>query len=152
MTEVGAIYYQHCRQVLDGLADAERAITNLQSTPKGKLKITAPVTYGERSVAPLVNDFITRYPQLDVQLVLSNQQFDLVTEGFDLAIRLGQLGNSSMIAKRLATRTQYVCAAPSYLQSQGAPIPCLSWTDIIACRERWIIGVFRNRVGRAISG
>ena len=121
MTEVGVIYYQHCRHVLDGLADAERAITNLQSTPKGKLKITAPVTYGERSVAPLVNDFITRYPQLDVQLVLSNQQFDLVTEGFDLAIRLGQLGNSSMIAKRLATRTQYVCAAPSYLQTQGAP-------------------------------
>jgi len=121
VTEVGGIYYQHCRQVMDGLADAERAITNLQSTPKGKLKITAPITYGERSVAPLVNDFVMQYPELEVQLVLSNQQIDLIDEGFDLAIRLGQLGDSSMIGKRLATRKQYVCAAPEYLSAFGAP-------------------------------
>lgn len=121
VTEVGGIYYQHCRQVMDGLADAERAITNLQSTPKGKLKITAPITYGERSVAPLVNDFVTKYPELEVQLILSNQQIDLIDEGFDLAIRLGQLGDSSMIGKRLATRKQYVCAAPEYLSAFGAP-------------------------------
>lgn len=121
VTEVGRIYYQHCRQVMDGLADAERAITNLQSTPKGKLKITAPITYGERSVAPLVNDFVTQYPELEVQLVLSNQQIDLIDEGFDLAIRLGQLGDSSMIGKRLATRKQYVCASPGYLSAFGAP-------------------------------
>ncbi|MCJ8350679.1 LysR substrate-binding domain-containing protein [Moritella sp.] len=121
VTEVGGIYYQHCRQVMDGLADAERAITNLQSTPKGKLKITAPITYGERSVAPLVNDFVTQYPELEVELVLSNQQIDLIDEGFDLAIRLGQLGDSTMIGKRLATRKQYVCAAPEYLSAFGAP-------------------------------
>ncbi|CED58157.1 Putative transcriptional regulator, LysR family [Moritella viscosa] len=121
VTEVGGIYYQHCRQVMDGLADAERAITNLQSTPKGKLKITAPITYGERSVAPLVNDFVMQYPELEVQLVLSNQQIDLIDEGFDLAIRLGQLGDSSMIGKRLAIRKQYVCAAPEYLSAFGAP-------------------------------
>jgi DNA-binding transcriptional LysR family regulator len=121
VTEVGGIYYQHCRQVMDGLADAERAISNLQSTPKGKLKITAPITYGERSVAPLVNDFVIQYPELEVQLVLSNQQIDLIDEGFDLAIRLGQLGDSSMIGKRLATRKQYVCAAPEYLSAFGAP-------------------------------
>ncbi|QFI39438.1 LysR family transcriptional regulator [Moritella marina ATCC 15381] len=121
VTEVGGIYYQHCRQVMDGLADAERAISNLQSTPKGKLKITAPITYGERSVAPLVNDFVMEYPELEVQLVLSNQQIDLIDEGFDLAIRLGQLGDSSMIGKRLATRKQYVCAAPEYLSAFGAP-------------------------------
>ena len=106
---------------MDGLADAERTITNLQSTPKGKLKITAPITYGERSVAPLVNDFVTQYPELEVQLVLSNQQIDLIDEGFDLAIRLGQLGDSTMIGKRLATRKQYVCAAPEYLSAFGAP-------------------------------
>lgn len=121
VTEVGAIYYQHCRQVLDGLAEAERAIGNLQSVPKGKLKITAPITFGERSVAPLLNDFIRQYPDLEVQLILSNQQVDLVEEGFDIAIRLGQLSDSRMVAKRLATRAQYVCAAPEYLQTFGAP-------------------------------
>lgn len=121
LTEAGGTYYQHCRQVLDGLADAERAISNLQSTPKGKLKITAPITYGERSVAPLVNDFVALYPDLEVQLVLSNRQVDMVDEGFDLAIRLGQLADSRMVAKRLAGRQQYVCAAPSYLAAFGAP-------------------------------
>ncbi len=121
VTEVGQIYYQHCRQVLDGLEEAERAITNLQSTPKGKLKLTAPVTYGERSIAPLINDFVAKYPELNVKLHLTNQKLDLVDEGYDLAIRLGQLDDSSMMAKRLGSRTQHVCASPAYLSRYGLP-------------------------------
>lgn len=121
VTEVGRIYYQHCRQVLDGLDEAERAITNLQSTPRGRLKITAPVTFGETSIAPLINDFVSQYPQLEVQLLLSNQKLDLIDEGFDLGIRLGNLDDSSMMAKRLASRTQYVCASPEYLAKFGVP-------------------------------
>lgn len=121
VTEAGQIYYQHCRQVLDGLKEAELAITNMQSTPTGKLKITAPVTYGERSVAPLVNNFVTQYPLLDVELHLTNQVMNLVDDGFDLAIRLGKLEDSSMMAKRLTSRTQYVCASPDYLAKFGEP-------------------------------
>ena len=121
VTEVGRIYYQHCRQVLDGLEEAERAITNLQSTPRGLLKITAPVTYGERTLAPLVNDFIAKYPELEVKVSLTNQKVDLIDEGYDLAIRLGQLEDSSMMAKRLGSRTQYVCASPVYVSTFGIP-------------------------------
>ncbi len=121
VTEVGNIYYQHCRQLLDGLDEAERAITNLQSTPTGKLKITAPVTYGERTIAPLVNNFVAKYPDLDVWLRLTNQTLDLIDEGYDLAIRLGKLDDSTMMAKRLASRTQYVCASPDYLSTHGVP-------------------------------
>ncbi|QQX80073.1 LysR family transcriptional regulator [Shewanella sp. KX20019] len=121
VTEVGRIYYQHCRQVLDGLDEAERAITNLQTTPRGLLKITAPVTYGEGMIAPLINDFITQYPELEVQINLTNLKVDLIDEGYDLAIRLGQLEDSSMMAKRLGSRTQYVCASPSYLSTYGLP-------------------------------
>jgi len=121
VTEVGRIYYQHCRQVLDGLEEAERAITNLQSTPRGLLKITAPVTYGERTLAPLVNDFIAKYPELEVKVSLTNQKVDLIDEGYDLAIRLGQLEDSSMMAKRLGSRTQYVCASPDYVSTFGIP-------------------------------
>lgn len=121
VTEVGNIYYQHCRQLLDGLDEAERAITNLQSTPTGKLKITAPVTYGERTIAPLVNNFVAKYPDLDVWLRLTNQTLDLIDEGYDLAIRLGKLDDSTMMAKRLASRTQYVCASPDYLATHGVP-------------------------------
>ncbi|MBW7472425.1 LysR substrate-binding domain-containing protein [Marinobacter sp. M216] len=121
VTEVGNIYYQHCRQVLDGLEEAERAITNLQSTPTGKLKITAPVTYGESTISPLINNFAAKYPELDVRLHLTNQTLDLVDEGYDLAIRLGKLNDSTMMARRLALRTQYVCASPDYLSAHGVP-------------------------------
>lgn len=121
VTEAGQIYYQHCRQVLDGLEDAERAMTNLQSIPKGKLRITAPVTYGEKTIAPLVNDFVLCYPELEVQMNFTNQKLDLVAGGYDLAIRLGNLEDSSMMARRLSSRTLYVCASPNYLSIHGVP-------------------------------
>ncbi|MGB5853764.1 MAG: LysR substrate-binding domain-containing protein [Oceanisphaera sp.] len=121
VTEAGQIYYQHCRQVLDGLEEAERTITNLQLAPKGKLKLTAPITFGEKTIAPLVNDFVLLYPDLEVQMNLTNQKLDLVAEGYDLAVRLGKLEDSSMMAKRLSSRTQYVCASPNYLSTYGVP-------------------------------
>ncbi|MEC4725489.1 LysR family transcriptional regulator [Shewanella sp. D64] len=120
-TEVGRIYHLHCRQALDGLDEAERAITNLQSSPRGSLKITAPVTYGEMNIAPLVNSFVVLYPELEVKLSLTNQKLDLIDEGYDLAIRLGELEDSSMMAKRLSSRTQFVCASPNYLATFGIP-------------------------------
>jgi DNA-binding transcriptional LysR family regulator len=121
VTDAGQVYYQHCRQVLDGLKEAELAMNNLQSTPTGKLKITAPVTYGERSIAPLLNNFVAKYPELNVQLHLTNQLINLVDEGYDLAIRLGKLEDSTMIAQRLSSRTHYVCASPDYLARFGVP-------------------------------
>ena len=121
VTESGQIYFQHCRQVLDRLEEAERAITNLHSAPRGKLRITAPVIYGEKTIAPLINDFVLRYPELEVELNLTNRTLDLVAEGYDLAVRMGTLESSSLMARRLASRTQYVCAAPLYLASRGSP-------------------------------
>ncbi len=121
VTEAGQLYYQHCRQLLDGLADAERALTNLESQPRGKLKLTAPTTYGENRILPLLNDFLQQYPELEVDCQLTNQTLDLVEAGFDLAIRLGKLADSSMMAQRLASRQLYVCASPAYLESRGEP-------------------------------
>ncbi|MFI2809947.1 LysR substrate-binding domain-containing protein [Microbulbifer sp. JSM ZJ756] len=121
VTEVGQVYYQHCRQVLDGLEEAERAVSDLQQVPRGRLRLTAPVTYGETTLAPLVNDFALRYPELEVDMQLTNQKLDLVAEGYDLAIRLGKLDDSSMMARRLGSRTLYVCASPAYLAAHGEP-------------------------------
>ncbi|RBW50153.1 LysR substrate-binding domain-containing protein [Marinobacter sp. F3R11] len=121
VTEAGQTYYQHCRQVLDGLEEAERAMTNLQLVPRGQLRLTAPVTFGEKTIAPLVNDFVLRYPELEVQLNLTNQKLDLIAGGYDLAVRLGKLEDSSMIARRLSSRTLYVCASPEYLSTYGVP-------------------------------
>ena len=121
ITEAGTLYYQRCRQLLNDLQEAEHALSDLHSKPTGKLKITAPVTYGEQTIAPLINNFIARYPELEVELHLSNQKMDLIAEGYDLAIRQGQLQDSSMMAKRLASRTLYVCATPTYLAKFGEP-------------------------------
>lgn len=121
LTEEGRVFYQHCRGVLDGLDAAERAITNLQSKPQGKIKLTAPVTYGEQQILPLVNSFMQQYGDIEVNAFLSNQTLDLIEDGYDLAIRLGKLRDSSMMAKKLGTRTNYVCASPAYLKVHGIP-------------------------------
>lgn len=121
LTEEGKIFYQHCRSVLDGLDAAERAVTNLQTKPQGKIKLTAPVTYGEQQILPLINNFMLRYSDIEVTAYLSNQQIDLVEGGYDLAIRLGNLKDSSLMAKRLGKRTSHVCASSSYLQKYGVP-------------------------------
>jgi len=121
LTEEGRVFYQHCRSVLDGLDEAERAITNLQSKPQGKIRLTAPVTYGEQQIMPLVNDFAMKFSDVEVLAYFSNQKVDLVEGGYDLAIRLGKLTDSTMMAKKLGKRTNYVCASPDYLSKYGVP-------------------------------
>ncbi len=121
LTDEGRIFYQHCRKVLDGLEDAERTVTNLQSKPQGKVKMTAPITYGEEYVLPLVNDFMVLHSDIEVYAYLSNHQVDLVEEGYDLAVRLGKLADSSMMAKKLVERTHCICASPAYLEKYGTP-------------------------------
>jgi DNA-binding transcriptional LysR family regulator len=121
LTEEGQQFYQQCRSILEGLESAERSLTNLQSSPQGKIKISAPVTYGERHIIPLINEFLIRYPQVEIQVQLTNQRINLIEEGYDLAIRLGQLDDSSLIAKRISSRDHFVCAAPNYLEQHGRP-------------------------------
>lgn len=121
LTEEGRVFYQHCRGVLDGLDAAEQAVSNLQSKPQGRIKLTAPVTYGEQQLLPLVNDFMVQYRDIEVTAFLSNQKIDLIDGGYDLAIRIGKLSDSTMMAKKLSCRTNFVCAAPAYLEKYGIP-------------------------------
>lgn len=121
LTEEGRVFYQHCRGVLDGLDAAEQAVSNLQSKPQGRIKLTAPVTYGEQQLLPLVNDFMVQYSDIEVTAFLSNQKIDLIDGGYDLAIRIGKLSDSTMMAKKLSLRTNFVCAAPTYLEKYGTP-------------------------------
>ncbi|WP_040661460.1 LysR substrate-binding domain-containing protein [Neptuniibacter caesariensis] len=121
ITEAGQVYYHHCKPLIEGLEEAERAITQHQTVPKGKLRMTAPTTFGESKIAPLVSEFIAKYPALEVEIHFTNQKVDLVKEGYDLAIRLGKLEDSSMMAKRLASRKLQVCGSPDYLAKHGTP-------------------------------
>ncbi len=121
LTDAGRLYYQQCKLLVEGLEQAELAVTQMQQHPTGLLRVTAPVTYGEQFIGPLLNQFLCDYPQLDIDLVLTNQQLDLIDNGIDVAIRLGNLTDSSMIAKRLSNRQLYVCASPEYLTRCGEP-------------------------------
>ena len=121
LTEEGRVFYLHCRGVLDGLDAAEQAVSNLQSKPQGRIKLTAPDTYGEQQLLPIINDFMVQYSDIEVTAFLSNQKIDLIEGGYDLAIRIGKLSDSTMMAKKLSRRTNFVCASPAYLDKYGIP-------------------------------
>ncbi|MCJ8169720.1 LysR substrate-binding domain-containing protein [Atopomonas sediminilitoris] len=121
LTEVGQTFLQHCRRLQDAREEALRAVSDLSDEPKGLLRMTCAVAYGERFIVPLVTEFMTRHPQLKVEIELSNRTLDIVHEGLDLAVRLGRLQDSQLVATRLAPRQLYLCAAPAYLQRHGQP-------------------------------
>lgn len=121
LTEAGQTFLQHCRNLLDARDEAWRAVSDLSAEPKGLLRMTCAVAYGERFVVPLVNEFMTLHPQLGVEIQLTNRPLDLLHEGLDLAVRLGRLGDERLVATRLAPREMYLCAAPSYLARAGTP-------------------------------
>ncbi|UVE16666.1 LysR substrate-binding domain-containing protein [Pseudomonas sp. LS44] len=121
LTEAGQTFLQHCQRLLDAREEALRAVSDLGSEPKGLLRMTCAVAYGERFIVPLVNQFMASHPQLRVEIELSNRTLDLVHEGLDLAIRLGRLQDSRLVAAHLAPRVMYLCAAPEYLERYGRP-------------------------------
>jgi DNA-binding transcriptional LysR family regulator len=121
LTDAGQLYYDSCRHLFDGLREAESLLQHHQGQPTGLLKITAATTFGDRYIAPLVNDFQLLYPQLKVQMYFSNRQVELIEEGFDLAIRMGVMRESTLIAKRLCDRREYIVGSPTYLARVSAP-------------------------------
>ncbi|MEE2025381.1 MULTISPECIES: LysR substrate-binding domain-containing protein [Alkalimonas] len=121
LTKEGELYLQHCRHLVTGLQEANQLLADFSQTPRGRLRITAPVYYGEYRIAPLLHQFLLQYPELELQLQLSNERLDLIQGSYDLAIRLGQLEDSSLIARRLTRRQLRLVAAPDYLQQYGWP-------------------------------
>lgn len=121
VTEAGQLYYRHCRPLLDGLREAEQALSQAQDQPSGHLRLTAPVYYGEAVVAPLLHRYLQDYPGVSAELNLDNRKIDLVADGYDLGIRLGPMDASSLMVKQLGQRTHHVCASPAYLARHGEP-------------------------------
>ncbi|GEK11743.1 transcriptional regulator [Pseudoalteromonas peptidolytica] len=121
LTQEGEVFLSHAKHLQHGLDDATAAIRQRDRQPTGKLKLTAPVMYGESYVMPAVVEFMRLYPKVEVEMHLTNNQVDLLDKGFDLAIRLGKLQDSSLRAKRLTTRSTMVCGANSYLNQRGQP-------------------------------
>ncbi|RTR03850.1 LysR family transcriptional regulator [Halomonas nitroreducens] len=121
LTEAGRVYYQHCRHLVEGLHEAEAAVKDLQDRPSGLLGLTCATTFGERFLAPLVHDFMARHPRLRVRMHFTNRRVDIIDEGFDIAIRMGALEDSSLIARRLCERREYVVGSPAYFTRIAQP-------------------------------
>jgi DNA-binding transcriptional LysR family regulator len=120
LTELGEIYYRHCRQLLDNLYEAELAVGRHQAVPQGTLRITAPVSYGESRIAPLVNDFMVRFPQLEVTSTSPTSCWIWCTRATIWHAPRPPQG-SSLVARKLAQRVPYVCASPAYTARHGMP-------------------------------
>lgn len=122
LTEIGRQYVEQCRQILAQIAAAETGAEAMRATPRGKLKITAPVSFGSECIAPLMADYLAAYPDVSLELNLNDRMADLVEEGFDAAIRIGALEDSGMVARPLRPYAMVICASPAYLAKHGTPL------------------------------
>lgn len=121
LTEIGKKYYQNCKEILQQIADADAGAEVMGSTPRGLLRVSASIWFGALTLAPIVGDYLKRYPEVNVQLSLADRFVDIVEEGFDVAVRIGELEDSSLIARKLGMFELAVCASPDYLASAGRP-------------------------------
>lgn len=121
-TEAGAAYIAALPGILSDIAEAERAASGEYRAPKGELVMTAPVVFGRLHLLPVVLDFLKAYPEIDLRLVLSDASLDLAADHVDLAIRIGPLADSALMAQRIGQTRRIVCASPQYLDSRGVPL------------------------------
>ena len=121
LTDAGRAYFQRCKQLLEGLEEADREAGVLQDMPRGLLRVAAPVAFGTRHLGPVIAAYLADYPDVDVELVLEDRFIDLIEGGVDLAIRIGLLPDSDLIQRRVAPCRMVACAAPAYLDRFGTP-------------------------------
>lgn len=120
-TDAGQAFYERARRILDDVEEAERSVMQLNTAPRGILKMSAPVSFGLHYVTPIVAMFMCDNPELSVELDFSDREVDVIDEGFDLVIRIGQLADSSFIARKIAPVRLITCASPDYLKRRGTP-------------------------------
>jgi DNA-binding transcriptional LysR family regulator len=121
LTDEGASYYETSQRILAEIDEADAAVTSRRIEPQGVLKVALPASFGHQHIAPLVPRFAQRYPKVELALSLSDRSINLIEEGFDLAVRIAELKDSSLAARKLAPNRRVVCASPAYLREHGEP-------------------------------
>lgn len=121
LTEVGGDYFERCLQILMDVDESESSVRSLTSNPTGLLRITAPVSFGQRHIIPRLPDFLSTYPSMKLDVILTERQVDLVGEGIDVAIRIGTLADSNLVARHLGDGPRLLVASKSYLDKRGRP-------------------------------
>jgi len=143
LTEAGRGYFERAARILADLEDANLSVSQLQAAPRGLLRVNAPMSFGLLHLAPALPDFLQRYPDVDVDMTMNDRFVDLIDEGFDLAVRVGKLEDSSLVARKLAPVRRVVCASPDYLKARGVPLTpddlkhheCLCYSNLSMAHE-----------------
>jgi DNA-binding transcriptional LysR family regulator len=156
LTDAGHAYHAACKRILEETLEAERGASGEYSAPRGELHLTAPVAFGRTHLVPVVAEFLGAYPDVDVRLTLSDRSVNLLEEHVDLALRIGELADSGLIARRVGDIRKLVCAAPSYLDEHGRPRQpedlrghAAIAFEALGSRERWVFD--RARVKQTIA-
>jgi DNA-binding transcriptional LysR family regulator len=163
LTEAGANYLEFCQRMLAEMNERESSITQLQKEPRGSLKVTAPKSFGTLYLSDAVVSFSARYPNIQVSLILEDYSFrayDFVDAGLDVAVRLGDLPDSNLIARKIATLQWVVCASPKYLAQRGEPKtsvdlgkhPCLAHVNLDPNDRAWRLHDADHLISVKISG
>ena len=143
-TEAGTAYVASARRILEEIDETERVAAGEFQAPRGELILTAPVLFGRLHILPVVTDFLAAYPEIDVRLLLSDRNLHFVDDHVDMAVRIGALPDSSMVATRIGTMRRVVCASPALLAAHGTPqapgdltgLPCVSF-DFLSPAATW---------------
>lgn len=148
LTEAGQLFFERTRRVLGELREAEQAVTQLQEAPRGNLRITMPVELGMKFMGRVVAEFMQRHPDVSIEAELSGRLVDLVQEGFDLALRIGEFRDSSLVARRLGNLSGRFYASPAYLSRHGLPkkpedLPAHELILFLQARENTLL-LFKN--------
>jgi LysR family transcriptional activator of dmlA len=121
LTSEGEIYLLYATKILQDVRDMEEAVTSGRGTPRGLIRLNATLGFGRTTIAPIVSEFAKKYPEVEVQVEVTDSPVDLVESGFDLAIRFGALPDSRLNARRIMTNRRFLCASPKYLKRYGVP-------------------------------
>lgn len=173
LTEAGEIYLASCTQILEAVEEAERRTAGEYNAPQGELVITAPVTFGRLHMVPVAAEFLAAHAQVNLRMVLSDRPLNLVDEHLDLALRIGELPDSSLVATRVGSVRGVICAAPAYLERHGIPRSpdalarhdCITFTALggadswllpggiaIAVRSRMVVSTAEAALDAALHG
>jgi len=159
LTDTGYSYLEYVQKFLDELEEVEENIRHRTQKPVGEIKLAAPLSFGVKYLGPALSSYLARYPDVSIKSFLSDRSVDLVEEGYDLSVRIGQLKHASLISKKLANCRRVVCASPAYFKEHGRPKKpsdltmhnCMSYTNLAEGRA-WPFVVGGKKIWQSTSG
>jgi DNA-binding transcriptional LysR family regulator len=153
LTEAGSSYVAACQRILEEVGEADRAATGEYASPRGELSVTASVVFGRSHVVPVIAEFLAHYPEININLMLTDRVVHLMDEHIDVAVRIGEQPDSALMATGVGTVRRVVCASPAYLKRRGMPVTprdlakheCIAF-EVLASSRAWIFGAGKSEL------